>query len=305
MSTVEMDHYWPMAEGPGAGADFARWRRMASIWSNRSGVVRDVGDQFHFNGWVEPGMVSIGSGAVWATCAYGEMGLDPYRHLWLSAPGDDGMVVAVMDPTAGHVRLEFQPGYHGGDWSDPSGGTQMNLWELSGFGTVTDRRRYVPEPAPPPPITVIPPHVPGRIVTAQELDVGWTGGDGGNPMVMYLGWRPDYVAPRHYRFTFDMRQDNWNATSTNGWGYAGTLFAFVRDQTGVRMRFKMGGPQTGSTQAGVVRLEAKVITFVCPNCWGDLVAAFEQRVEATQAGGAWAYAAGCLRIEAEEIGADW
>jgi hypothetical protein len=152
---------------------------------------------------------------------------------------------------------------------------------------------------------VIPPHVPGRIVTAQELDVGWTGGDGGNPMVMYLGWRPDYVAPRHYRFTFDMRQDNWNATSTNGWGYAGTLFAFVRDQTGVRMRFKMGGPQTGSTQAGVVRLEAKVITFVCPNCWGDLVAAFEQRVEATQAGGAWAYAAGCLRIEAEEIGADW
>jgi hypothetical protein len=308
MSTVEMDHYWPMAEGPGAGVpDFARWRRLAAIFS-KNGVVRDAGDQFHFNGWIEPGMVSIGSGAMWVHTGYGEMGLDPYRHLWLSTPGDDGMVVGVMDAANQHMRIDFQPGYHGGDFTDPNASAQISLWELNGYGTVVDHRRFVPDAPPPPPVTVIPPNVPGRIVTAVDLAGQFGVGDGGVPLEMFLGWRGDYVAPRHWRFTADLRQDNWNGTSTSGWFYTGTLFFLVRDQTGVRMRFKMGGPAAGNPaqQAGTGRIEAKVITFVVPNCWGELYAGFEQRIASSEANqGSWAYSAGSLRIEAEEIGADW
>jgi hypothetical protein len=113
------------------------------------------------------------------------------------------------------------------------------------------------------------------------------------------------VAPRHYRFTADLSQDNWNGSSTIFF-YTGTLFVFVRDQTGTRMRFKMGGPSAGNPaqQAGTGRIEAKVINFVVPNCWGDLLVGFEQRIDAGQAGGSWAYGPGALRLEAEEIGTD-
>jgi hypothetical protein len=206
---------------------------------------------------------------------------------------------------AGHVRIEYQPGFHGGDWVDPNGGAQISLWELQGFGTVVDRRNWVPDLPPPPPVTVIPPNVPGRIVMAQENETSVVMGDGGNPMVMYVGWRPDYVAPRHYRFTADLRQDNWNASSTIFF-YTGTLFVNVRDASGLRMTFKMGGPAAGNPaqQAGTGRIEAKVINFVVPNCWGELVAFFSQRIDAAQAGGAWAYGPGALRLEAEEIGTD-
>lgn len=304
MSNVDMDHYWPMAEGPGAGAEFARWKRMAMLWS-KNGVVRGRGEQLQFHGWVEPGLVAIGSGAVWLMCAYGEQGLDPFRHTWISAPGDDGMIVAVMDEGSQLMRIDYQAGFHGGDFINPNGSGQMNLWELQGFGTVIDRRRYVPDVPPPPPVTVIPDRVPGRIVTATTNFEQAIVGDGANPLVLYVGWRGDYVPNRHWRFTADLRNDNTNGSSTIFF-YTGSLFVFVRDQSGVRMRFQMAGPTAGNpaTQAGTARMDARVINFVVPNCWGEMLIAFEQAIGASQAGAYWRYEANCLRLEAEEIGSD-
>lgn len=299
-----MDRYWPMAEGPFTPLDFAKWRRMAAVFS-KDGVVRGRGEGFVFHGWPEPNVISLGSGAAWVNGCYAEMGVDPHphRHLWLSTPGDYGLVTLALDPFQRHVAAfylpgEFQPHQAMDSW------WHIPLWELHGYGEpVVDRRVWVPDEPPAPPVTVIPSWVPHRINSA-DTGAAWVGGDGGNPMVVYPGWGASYVAPRHWRFTAYMRGDNYNATSTNGWGYTGELWFFVRDASGERLRAKMGGPATGSTQAGVVRFEAVCFTGVVPNCWGELLAAFEQRIAASQAGGAWGYPAGCLRIECEEIGSD-
>lgn len=310
MSTVELDGYWPMAEGPGAGASQDRWRRMACLWS-RTGVVHSnmtaggIGEAFHFHGWVEPGMVSIGTGAAWIHAAYGESGLDPVHHHWLATPGDDGMVVLAYDPFVGRLFMSYQAGNHNlGESINPDGYVQIPIWELHGFGTVTDRRTYIPDAPPPPPVTVIPEWVPNRINTEDTNPSQVIFGNGGTPLITYLGWRADYVAGRHWRFTFDLGRDNYNATSTAGWGYSGELWCVVADVSGVRSRFKMGGPSGGNPpqQAGTGWIPAKTVTFTVTSCWAELRAYFEQVVHDNGMGAAWGYGAQALRIEAEELG---
>jgi hypothetical protein len=153
-----MDLAFPMAEGPGAGADMARWRRMASLWSD-DGVVRGVGNQFNFWGWVDgaPGTIAIGDGALWVNGFYAanEVGK------WLLTPGDDGMIFAELLMAEQEVRIRFAPGAHGPPVHDPNGYWSLNLWELHGHGQpVTDRRFLIPPVPPPPPVTEIPAYVP-------------------------------------------------------------------------------------------------------------------------------------------------
>jgi hypothetical protein len=178
-TSTPMELAFPMAEGPGAGADMARWRLMACVWSD-DGVVRGVGDQFHFHGWQEPGVVALGPGAVWVNGFYAR---NEAAKLLL-VPGDDGSILATIDTNLQRCTLDWADGLHGwgGGGSQVTPWWQIPIWELHGHGQpVTDRRNLIPPVPPPPPITEIPAWVPrgyfGTVfgpTTTVQLPVGAT-----------------------------------------------------------------------------------------------------------------------------------
>ena len=222
MSEIAFEDYFPMAEGPGAGADRRRWRQMARLWAD-SGVVRraEAVNMLHFHGWVEPGMVAMSAGAVWLNGFYGESLVDR----WLATPGDDGMVMAVLDPFTETVRLEWGPGLHGPDlepWNNWQVDTYWHaaLWELNGFGNVTDRRQFVPPERQPPPLVEVPDFVPKPFfrsyVGSGLVDVSTT------PVFIWqqpVGNDPAFIPGRNYRVTwyfnnpFSRTAANWGGLS--------------------------------------------------------------------------------------------
>jgi hypothetical protein len=157
-----MELAYPMAEGPGAGADMTRWRRMGLLWSD-DGVVRDVGSALAFWGWVDgaPGTVALGDGALFLNGFYARN----ENGKWLLTPGDDGTIVATLDTSidAQRLTLDWVPDLHGwgGGGSLVTPWWQIPLWELNGHNQpVTDRRNMIPPIPPPPPVTDIPTWVP-------------------------------------------------------------------------------------------------------------------------------------------------
>jgi hypothetical protein len=250
MSDIAFEESFPMAEGPGAGADRWRWRRMARLWAD-SGVVRraEAVNMLHFHGWQEPGLVAISAGAVWMNGFYGESLVDR----WLSTPGDDGMVMAVLDPFEKTVRLEWGPGIHGdmdrfNAWSDHY--WQLGLWELNGFGNVTDVRKFVPPERQLPPLVEVPDFVPkpffrryqgnGLVTVSTTPQFIWTVPVASDPGQVPIG---DFVPGRNYRVTWYFHSPFWR--DANNWGGLSNAECALWDH---------GGERTGRLRAYSVQL---------------------------------------------------
>jgi hypothetical protein len=267
MSSVELEQYFPMAEGDGAGADEWRWRRMGRLWSD-NGVVRreEPWLQLNFHGWVEnqPGLVVISGGAVWVDGFYGDTPFDR----WLSTPGDDGMVCAFLMPTGNpldgraRVELRFEPGYHiDAEWGQVEREDMwwlIPLWELNGFGNVTDRRRFIPPERQPPPLVEVPAEVPRPFfrsyVGPNFIDVHTSPVD---VWVQGFGSDPDFVPGRNYRVTLYFNGPFFRTGNAN-WDGASICEPAIQDWKGVRATARIYGDWL---QPGAYQLPTRSITF--------------------------------------------
>jgi hypothetical protein len=270
MSVVPFEEYFPMAEGPGAGADRWRWRRMARLWSD-SGVVRrpEAANMLHFHGWVEPGMVALSPGAVWVNGHYGET---PYDR-WLSTPGDDGMVMAVLDPYQKTVRLEWGPGIHGdmdrfNGWDDHY--WQIGLWELNGFGNVVDVRRFIPPERQLPPLVEVPAFVP-RPFFAAHVGSGLVNvGTGATWVTLwYPAGEPGFVPGRNYRVTWYFYSP-FQRNAAN-WGGLSNAECTVDDAQGARARIRAYNDSLQpAVPSGTYQLPSRTVSAAFANLDGAL-----------------------------------
>ena len=207
---------------------------MARLWSD-SGVVRGVGSEINFWGWVDgaPGTVALGDGAVWVNGFYGHTDVGK----WLVTPGDDGMVMAVFDPYLEEVRLQYEPGLHGdmdrfNEW-DRDHYWMMALWELNGFGNVVDRREFVPNPRQEPPLVEVPAWVPRPFARswtgAGQVDVSTSPV---NVWALHFAADPAFVPGRNYRVTFYLNSPFFRQGAN--WGGPSTCVVQVWDAKGER-----------------------------------------------------------------------
>lgn len=262
MSEIAFEEYFPMAEGPGAKADRWRWRRMARLWSD-SGVVRraEPALMLHFHGWVEPGMVALSPGAVWLNGFYGETPFDR----WLATPGDDGMVMAVLDPFTETLRLEWAAGLHGdmdvhNAWADHY--WQIGLWELNGFGNVTDRRVFIPYPRQAPPLVEVPDFVPRPFsrsyVGSGLVNVSTT------PMWIWqqaVGNDPAFIPGRNYRVTWYFNSPFFREAAN--WGGLSNAECGLYDSQGERVG-RLRAYNDSLQPAPGYQLPARTVTAVLP-----------------------------------------
>jgi hypothetical protein len=197
MTSIELDTYFPFDAGPGADTGMRRWRKMAPLWL-ASGVVRGVSQEMNPNYWdVAAQVFHVGLGAVWVDGFYGEATVGKV----VATPGNDGFVVAVLDPFLQQVRLEFAPGLHGDldVHNSPDSYWHIPLFEIWPDGRWADRRRYV-SPEPQVGLAEIPPWVPrGHLYTARGPEVQLDAVDGQQVIAWYLSWTPGWVAGRHIR----------------------------------------------------------------------------------------------------------
>jgi hypothetical protein len=270
MSEIAFEEYFPMAEGPGAGADWLRWRKMAMLWSD-SGVVLGVGESppgsvppntgLYFQGWWEPGSVLISSGAVWINGFYAENLVGKT----VITPGDDGTIMGVLDPYTEELRLEWGPGLHG-DMDRFNTRTdhywQIGLWELNGYGNTVDQRRFVPPPRQEPPLVEVPEWVPKpyfRSYTGSGIvQVSTT------PQWVWLqaigtGQETAFVPGRNYRVTFFMNSP-FGRLGAN-WGRNSYGECIVGDSRGELPRVRA---YHDSLQPGAYQLPARTATIAAP-----------------------------------------
>lgn len=234
------------------GGEFARtadgqlrWRQMGRLFGpgGQTGVCKGKGDGFAFHGWWgnEPGQVVLGPGAVWAMGAYGERGLDDGGWFGVLTPGDDGWVVARMGPGRQAVWVYYKGRASGGPEQNPQGGWEVPLWELSGFGNVTDRRPWVPEDPAPPPLLEVPSWVPKPYhyeFTGTGQPVVGVGGPQ-RVAIWYLDWDPAWVPGRGYRVTMAWRGGPMQRQGNNYQAFAWSICeVFMGDNTGEKVRMR-------------------------------------------------------------------
>jgi hypothetical protein len=209
-----MDGYWPCAR-VGEGFDRPQnlpvrqdqWRKMARLWQH-SGVVAGTGAELWPWNWDQGNAIwVVGTGAVWAHGFYGEVTSD----LWLSVPGNDGLVVARLRPDTQDIRLVWMPGAR--EWNavqDPA--TPHGWWDVPLHVLEGDRWRDVRT------------RVSAEVIVGLEDIPHWVPrgragdkffsdsppgqqdtGTGGEAAWWFTDWVPNWTPGRTYRVTCSVR----------------------------------------------------------------------------------------------------
>lgn len=289
-----MDQYLPFASGPGALTMMAGWRRMARLWCS-SGVVRGVGQELvqRNPGWVEPGIFALYSGAVWVNGFYAEHNAP---EIWLTTPGDDGLIVAELDleRPPGQIQFVYRQGLHEVH-QDPNGFWQTPLWDLRGYGNAVDRREFVP---PPPPLATedLPAWVPRGLLTVANQQGELLLNPGENVLVNYVYEHSRFAPGRHFRFTAYVEQAQYAPSTTEPQMCA--VDFYVRDDwSGERVRVRVlerrGQGQNESLGTGTVQVTVA-------NCGPGLVGVLQLSPSSAQQ---VRFPANGTRIEVEDMGA--
>lgn len=233
MSSVAMDEFYPMPEGPGADVMFDRWRHMAQLWAP-PGVVRGVGSQLAAIGWTwtEPDpAVAIADGAVWLGGAFAEI-LAPK---WIAVPGNVGLVLARMDPLAQRVELVFKEGPGHTHVEDSAGWWEVPIVRLNGPGDWVDVRPFTPLEIPPPPVTEMPASTPwGRIASNVWPPTQTDFPGGGERYAWPVNTAQDFVPGRNYRLTMGFWRQGITQVGGGSTAWASNMTVGFRDDAGIR-----------------------------------------------------------------------
>jgi hypothetical protein len=232
-----LEEYFPMAVLPGAHSTVARWRKMARTWCS-SGVDRRS-PRFEPFFWDQPNATFLlGPGAVWVNGFYAENS----QAVVLQVPGGTGLIVARLQPEIQEVRLLWRPGATTGDeLHDPEGWWDVPLFELrDADGMWWDRRRLVPIPPAPPPVTEMPAWVPRGLIGVSIGPASQWGPASGNVHVAYPFTWPRFVPGRHYR----LNMWAWWTQQSAGTNIGGQVRLWTSEAAGVRdsnILFQGGG----------------------------------------------------------------